>query len=93
MAIQFNTVWSHPPTDGEVDMARHAAFESMAREILETAMPDLHCFLDSVNASVVAGGRFFTFSAPYLPHVWHPVPQMACRLALLPWVDAHEVAH
>lgn len=91
--IAFFTEWNTPLHGAEPDPERHAAYEALARDVANSAMPWLLPLLAECGAKVLAGPWIFSFALSSRPGVWLDVPEIADRLQLLPWAEATEVAH
>lgn len=85
--------WSVSLNGSPLDSEKHAAFERYARLVANDHQPWLFPLLESAGSKVLIAPRAFSFELPDAPGLWIDVPEMAGRLVLLPWVEAHETAH
>jgi hypothetical protein len=91
-SLQIYTDWNTPWDGSAPDAERHALFAQYAREIAMQVRPLLVSFLDTVGAEVAT--RPFCFSYRLADSTcWIDADEIAARLVLLPWAEAHETAH
>ncbi|HUD33797.1 MAG TPA: hypothetical protein VMR43_12385, partial [Variovorax sp.] len=92
--MDLHTDWSTPWDDSPPDAERHELFASYALEVAMEQRPLLVRFLIEVGAKVIARPHTFCYQLAH-PDCWSwvHVPEIASRLVLLPWVEAHETVH
>ena len=84
----FHSEWTDPIGGvSDPDPVAHEAFVNYAKAVAMEKRPFLLPFLDGARARILVGRGIFCFDLPGNRGKWLEIPDIAERLAMLPWQE------